>query len=609
MPHDPGRHKSTRLSVAQLVDGLCDDFEAAWRSGERPQIDAFLAQAPDSVRILLFRELLALELEYRVAHQEVPREQEYRERFPEFVSLIRDTLTDTVSVSRQDIATSEFDGPDLQENGPSRAAQSGHRLDPLPAQIGKYRVISRLGAGGQGEVYRAIHPQLDRDVVIKLARFREPASQVEVNRLVAEGKVLAELDHPNLARVYDLDFYDDYPYLVMEYVRGLNLRQYAQQKSLSPKDAALLVAQVALAAAVAHERGVIHQDIKPENVIVDADGNPHLIDFGLARLRHAWREDRIEPGSVAGTASYMAPEQARGETELVDQRSDVFALGSVLYFLLAGHAPFQGKNFQESLARASACQFDRSALDRGCISKILKNILLSALEPEIEKRCPSAKVFAKKLGQFAARRMHIRQLMVALCGAVGALVLFCILAVVLDGGDDGASGGGLPPAQVVLSDGEDGSGNGPSTIEPPKEESNPESPTSEVPASFVNQPVAAFTGSPNPAACNQGIAFDGSGCSHGRLDRSIVLYEWDFDYNGHRFDVDATGVNVTHSYSHFGSYTAALRVTDDNEPAKTAIDTEKIDVSLGNRAPVADGDGPLLDRRWRGSAVGWERVV
>ncbi len=129
--------------------------------------------------------------------------------------------------------------------------------------------------------------------------------------IIEEGKILAELDHPNLVRVYDSDFHDDRPYIVMEYVRGQTLEQVASGGGLKPRQAAALLAKVAAAADYAHRKGIVHRDIKPKNILVDEAGEPRLIDFGMARLRHAWSDD---PGSPGGTFAFMAPEQARIES-------------------------------------------------------------------------------------------------------------------------------------------------------------------------------------------------------------------------------------------------------------------------------------------------------
>lgn len=205
---------------------------------------------------------------------------------------------------------------------PSPPAERGVAAGEVPARIGKYPVIARLAEGGQATVYRAVHPGLGREVVIKLGRGLLGDGPAEAQRILAEGRVLAQLEHPGLARVYDVDLDQGRPYLVMEYVRGRDLAQYARQERVGPREAASLVAQVARAAAVAHRRGVIHKDIKPKNVLLGEDGRPRLLDFGLAAWQHAWSGDGDSCGLVSGTVPFMAPEQALGQSERVNQRSE-----------------------------------------------------------------------------------------------------------------------------------------------------------------------------------------------------------------------------------------------------------------------------------------------
>lgn len=279
------------------------------------------------------------------------------------------------------------------------AAPDGDR----PAVIGKFLILDALGKGGQAKVYRAFHPTLGREVVIKLSRRPLDVTQADRDHFVAEGKLLADLHHPNLARVYDLDFHEGCPFLVIEYVRGRNLRQVAGEHPFNPRQAAVLVAKVARALAIAHRRGVLHQDIKPENILIDETGQPRLIDFGLARLRDAWAGEADEPGSISGTPAYMAPEQARGETDRVDQRSDVFALGAVLYQLLVGKAPFAGKDDYDALARAARCDFDGTALRDGGVPRRLEAICLRAMAADPANRYSTAEDLAAGLEQFLRR--------------------------------------------------------------------------------------------------------------------------------------------------------------------------------------------------------------
>ena len=271
---------------------------------------------------------------------------------------------------------------------------------PLPAAIGKYLVVGRFPHSGQAEVFRVVHPQFQQERVLKLAK--NPVDPDGRSEIVEEGKIMAELEHPHLVRVYDLDFLGDRPYLVMEYIRGRNLEQYAGEKPLSSRQAAALVAKVAGAAAFAHRRGIVHRDIKPRNILVDERGEPRLIDFGMARLRTAWSDDRKKPDG--GTFAFMSPEQARIDSpedrQKVGPRSDVFALGATLYFLLTGQAPFSGRTWREAWDRARRCDFDSTALNDRSIPTPLRRICLKAMAADPAARYPSAEALQKALDRF-----------------------------------------------------------------------------------------------------------------------------------------------------------------------------------------------------------------
>jgi hypothetical protein len=269
----------------------------------------------------------------------------------------------------------------------------------LPAAIGKYLVVGRFPRTGQAEVFRVVHPGLARDLVLKLSL--EPVRADGRSDIIEEGKILAGLDHPNLVRVYDSDFHDDRPYIVMEYVRGRTLEQVASAVGLKPPQAAALLAKVAAAAEYAHSKGIVHRDIKPKNILVDEAGEPRLIDFGMARLRHAWSADSGAPG---GTFAFMAPEQAQVESpeaqEKVGPRSDVFAVGAVLYYLLTGKPPYAGRNWRESMDRARRCDFDREALNDRKIPRELRRICLKAMSADPAGRYPSAEALQKSMERY-----------------------------------------------------------------------------------------------------------------------------------------------------------------------------------------------------------------
>ncbi len=187
----------------------------------------------------------------------------------------------------------------------------------------------------------------------------------------------------------------------MEYIRGRNLDQIAKEGRLKPRQAAALLARVAAAVDHAHRHGVIHRDIKPKNILVDEAGEPRLIDFGMARLRHAYSE---QPCLAGGTFAFMAPEQANVESaedqQKVGPRSDVFALGAVLYFLLTGNAPFEGETWRACWSRARRCDFDRKALDSPKIPRELRRICLKAMAADPADRYGSAEAFQKALKRY-----------------------------------------------------------------------------------------------------------------------------------------------------------------------------------------------------------------
>jgi predicted Ser/Thr protein kinase len=309
---------------------------------------------------------------------------------------------------------------DTDQLGQEAVAAARNRAEgqgTLPDAIGKYKVVGWLGKGGEADVYRVVHIKLGNDLVLKLSRRRVGAD--DQTGLFEEGKLLVDLQHPNLVRIYDCDFHDDRPFLVMEYVHGRNLEQYAGEEPVTQRRAAALVAKLAAVMAVAHQHGIIHCDIKPRNILIDKLGEPRLIDFGMARLRHAW-SDRVHP-SWGGTLAYMAPEQARLEVDRIGPRSDIFALGGVLYFLLTGHAPFSGKDQNEIWERARRCEFEAGALRAAKVPRRLERICLKAMEADPSRRHSSAEALAHDLDAFLARPRRLAVL-------TGLLLLAAVLA-------------------------------------------------------------------------------------------------------------------------------------------------------------------------------------
>ena len=303
---------------ARGIDASCDRFEADWHAGHRPRIEDHLAAIDGSRRGELLRELLLLEIELARAVGEAPAPAPYHERFP----------------SDADLVDAAFDRADRPDGDEPRDDHDPVDLAPGTA-IARYVVLARLDEGGEALLYRVLHAELGKPFVLKLSRRPIAAG----NGLAAQGRLLAELDHPRLVKVVDLDVHEGRPFLVMEYVPGLNLGQYAAQRRPDARRAAALVADLARTVAFLHRRGIIHQDIKPRNILIDESDRPRLIDFGQAQLRHAWSETR--EGTSGGTPAYMAPEQADGRDDRITTRTDVFGLGAVLYELLTGRPPYR----------------------------------------------------------------------------------------------------------------------------------------------------------------------------------------------------------------------------------------------------------------------------
>jgi serine/threonine-protein kinase len=214
--------------------------------------------------------------------------------------------------------------------------------------LGRYRVDDVLGSGGMALVYRARDEELDRPVAIKVLADNLAADEAFRKRFLREARLAARLAHRNVAQVYDSGEADGRPFIVMEYVEGETLADLLVRRgSLPPAEAVELALQVCAGLEHAHRAGLVHRDIKPQNLIIGGDGTVKIVDFGIARSAHGTQ--LTETGSVLGTAAYLAPEQAAGEE--VTSAADLYALGVVLYEMLAGRTPHTAESLSQFLAR------------------------------------------------------------------------------------------------------------------------------------------------------------------------------------------------------------------------------------------------------------------
>jgi serine/threonine-protein kinase len=207
---------------------------------------------------------------------------------------------------------------------------------------GRYDLEELVGSGGMSSVYRAHDRLLERTVALKILHEQFTRDDAYVERFRREARAVAQLAHPNIVTVIDRGEQDGRQFIVFEYVDGMNLKELMTQEGpVSPREAIELALQVARGLSFAHENGLVHRDVKPQNVLLDGDGRAKVTDFGIA---HAVDVDGMTiTGTVMGTSNYIAPEQARGQP--VDEQTDVYSLGCVIYELLAGEVPFEGDNF------------------------------------------------------------------------------------------------------------------------------------------------------------------------------------------------------------------------------------------------------------------------
>jgi Serine/threonine protein kinase len=291
-----------------------------------------------------------------------------------------------------------FEDEDHDASDPTPVLREKHRARAaeMLGDFGDYELLEEIGRGGQGVVYRAYQKSLNRTVALKVIGLGPWATEAHLKRFRREAEAAASLDHPLIVPIHEVGEREGCCYFSMNFVEGGQLDEVVRREPIPIRRAVELIAKVARTVHYAHEHGVLHRDIKPGNILLDVKGEPHLTDFGLARLMEA--EGTVTRTlEVMGTPSYMAPEQAAGETTKFTKATDVYGLGAVFYQLLTGHPPFTGGTTFETVRLVLDTEPRQPRLWNRKIARDLSTICLKCLEKDPKRRYPSALALAEDL--------------------------------------------------------------------------------------------------------------------------------------------------------------------------------------------------------------------
>ena len=405
--------KFNDIDLLVRLEAIEERFESVWnKEGQRPNIKEFVEQNPDMPSGCLTRELIQLEIKLRMNAGETPTAEEYSSRFRNLdqiwlAELIEAKSGETQAVEQNppldysvpDVSTPrDYDDAEQVTRGPEK--RSG-RSQPFAtfASFGDYEIIEEIARGGMGVVYKAKQKTLNRIVALKTILSGQFAGHEEIRRFRSEAEAAANLDHPGIVPIHDIGEHDGHQYFSMGFIKGTSLQAKLIDGPMSTMEAAETTRKIADAIAFAHKKGVIHRDLKPANVLIDPNGEPRVTDFGLAK-QIGGDSDLTGTGQILGTPSFMPPEQALGQASKVDERADVWALGAILYCLLAGRPPFQAATALDTLKQVIEKEPVRLRSLDPKIPVDLETITLKCLEKEPVKRYQTAQDLKDELVRF-----------------------------------------------------------------------------------------------------------------------------------------------------------------------------------------------------------------
>jgi eukaryotic-like serine/threonine-protein kinase len=368
------------------IELLLTDQRSRWRRGEPANIEAYFEQYPnlraDADAVL---KLIQNEIVLREASSETPQLKEYLGRFGEYQVQLRELFEAQRTLRLEGVPSPIAD-----------AAKTDRIEFPI---IPGYEILAELGRGGMGVVYKARQAALKRVVALKMILAGPHADPAARTRFRTEAEAIARLQHPNIVQIHDVGEHDGRPFLALEFVEEGNLDEKVADKPQTEGEAAALVQTLASAVHYMHQRGILHRDLKPNNVLLAADGTPKITDFGLAKLRDA-DAGITKTHALLGTPNYMPPEQAAGDARNIGVTADVYSLGAILYELLTGRPPFEGTTLLKTLDQVRHQEPVSPRRLRGRMSADLETICLKCLEKEPANRYATAEALAKDLHRF-----------------------------------------------------------------------------------------------------------------------------------------------------------------------------------------------------------------
>ena len=384
-----------------------DAFRISWQNNQHPEIEAYLGTFPESLKQAVLAELLTLDIGFRRAEGGACSPADYTTRFPGYLETVSKLFEQLKASDTQPTCevTAKKARSVNDEHDPLNKASESHKsksdgsddLKNVPEQFGRYRILRELGRGGMGAVYLALDGQLGRNVALKIPYFHEDDEKEAVERFYREARAMAIVQHANLCPIFDVGRFEEWHFLTMAFIDGQPLSNMLKDSNfLSVAQAATLMKTVAVAVQKAHEAGIVHRDLKPANIMLNKDGDPIIMDFGLARRKSTGEVDLTQRGAVFGSPAYMAPEQVEAKHDEIGPATDVYALGVILYQLVTGHRPFQG-SVMSIFAQILSNVPDPPSKRRRDLPPEIDSICLKALAKSPSERHASAAMFAEEL--------------------------------------------------------------------------------------------------------------------------------------------------------------------------------------------------------------------